>query len=91
MRILPILAAIAAFLVLPSQHADATPAPAPDVHTSDHFTCTFYLAMHGYSGLIVDIGCADGERGSMVLCVGTLRIAGVPEPIAQEACRRAAE
>lgn len=44
----------------------------------------------GYSGKIVDIGCADGARGNQVLCKGSLRIAGMPEALAEEACRRAA-
>lgn len=57
---------------------------------ADQFDCTFYLMSQGYSGKIVDIGCADGARGNPVLCKGSLRIAGVPDAIAEEACRRAA-
>jgi hypothetical protein len=51
--------------------------------------CTFYLGMKGYSGKIVEMGCASGADGNPVLCVGSLRIAGVPDAIAEEACRRA--
>jgi hypothetical protein len=57
--------------------------------TRSQFSCTFYLMTQGYSGKIVDIGCADGARGNEVLCRGSLRIAGVPAAIAEEACRRA--
>lgn len=57
---------------------------------ADHFACTFYLASQGYSGYIVEVGCADGVRGNPTLCMGSLRIAGVPEAIAREGCRRAA-
>ncbi|MCP2241610.1 hypothetical protein [Lentzea aerocolonigenes] len=60
------------------------------VATADQFGCTFYAASQGYSGKIVDIGCADGARGNRVLCLGSLRIAGMPDAIAEEACRRAA-
>lgn len=60
------------------------------VASATQFDCTFYAASQGYSGKIVDIGCADGARGEQVLCKWSLRIAGVPEVIAVEACRRAA-
>lgn len=60
------------------------------VAAADQFGCTFYAASQGYSGKIVDIGCADGARGELVLCKGSLRIAGMPEAVAEEACRRAA-
>ncbi|WP_367128631.1 hypothetical protein [Saccharothrix sp. HUAS TT1] len=57
----------------------------------DQWNCAFYLASQGYSGKLVDIGCASGAQGDEVLCLGTLRIAGVPEGLVEEACRRAAE
>ncbi|GAA3670805.1 hypothetical protein GCM10022267_67060 [Lentzea roselyniae] len=60
------------------------------VASADQFDCTFYAMTQGYSGKIVDIGCADGAEGNLVLCKGSLRIAGMPEGIAEEACRRAA-
>jgi hypothetical protein len=46
--------------------------------------------VHDHSGTIVEIGCDLGEQGEQVLCAGTLRIAGVPEDLAREACRLAA-
>jgi hypothetical protein len=58
--------------------------------SADQFDCTFYLLFQGYSGKIVDIGCNFGAQGNQVLCEGSLRIAGVPDGIGQEACRRAA-
>jgi hypothetical protein len=61
----------------------ATPAAA------DQFDCTFYLLTQGYGGTIVDIGCDFGAQGNQVICTGSLRIAGVPDGIAGEACRRA--
>jgi hypothetical protein len=75
---------LVAGLTIGSAVAGATTAAA------DHFGCTFYLSGQGYSGYIVDIGCADGVRGNPTLCMGSLRIAGVPEAIAREGCRRAA-
>ena len=60
------------------------------VAAADQWDCTFYLMGQGYSGKIVDIGCADGAAGNQVLCKGSLRIAGVPDAIAAEGCRRAA-
>ena len=60
------------------------------VAAADQFDCTFYAMTQGYSGKIVDIGCADGARGNQILCKGSLRIAGMPDAIAEEACRRAA-
>jgi hypothetical protein len=88
MRILTILAAVVALLAVPAPRADATPAGA--AVASDQFDCFFYLFMQGYSGKLVDIGCASGAQGDEVICEGTLRIAGVPDAIAEEACRRAA-
>lgn len=58
--------------------------------TADRFDCTSYLHFQGYGGKIVDIGCNFGAQGDEVICVGSLQIAGVPDDIAQEACRRAA-
>jgi hypothetical protein len=60
------------------------------VAAADQWDCTFYLFMEGYSGKIVDIGCAFGAQGDQVICEGSLRIAGVPDDIGLEACRRAA-
>lgn len=60
------------------------------VASATQFDCTFYLMSQGYSGKIVDIGCAAGTEGNQVICKGSLRIAGVPDAIAEEACRRAA-
>jgi hypothetical protein len=57
---------------------------------ADQFDCTFYLLFEGYGGKIVDIGCNFGAQGDEVICLGSLQIAGVPDDIAQEACRRAA-
>lgn len=57
---------------------------------ADQWDCTFHLLSQGYSGKIVDIGCASGSEGDAVVCVGSLRIAGVPQALAEEACRRAA-
>lgn len=62
----------------------ATPAAA------DQWDCTFYLFMNGHGGKIVDIGCNFGAQGDQVICLGSLQIAGVPDGIADEACRRAA-
>ncbi len=59
------------------------------VATADQFGCTFYLLGQGYGGKIVDIGCAYGAQGNQVICEGSLRIAGVPDDIGREACRRA--
>jgi hypothetical protein len=58
--------------------------------TADQFDCTFYLFFEGYGGKIVDIGCNFGAQGDEVICLGSLQIAGVPDDIAAEACRRAA-
>lgn len=63
--------------------AGGTPAAA------DQWDCTFYLLTQGYGGKIVDIGCAAGADGNLVICEGSLRIAGVPDGIGREACRRA--
>jgi hypothetical protein len=60
------------------------------VAAADQWDCTFYLLGQGYGGKIVDIGCAYGAKGNQVICEGSLRIAGVPDDIGQEACRRAA-
>jgi hypothetical protein len=60
------------------------------VAAADQFDCTFYLLGQGYGGKIVDIGCAYGAQGNQVICEGSLRIAGVPDDIGREACRRAA-
>jgi hypothetical protein len=57
---------------------------------ADQFGCTFYLLSQGYSGYIPDTGCAYGAQGDQILCEGSLRIAGVPDAIGREACRRAA-
>lgn len=57
---------------------------------ADQWDCTFYLFMEDYSGKIVEIGCASGAQGNQVICEGSLRIAGVPDDIGLEACRRAA-
>jgi len=57
---------------------------------ADRFDCTFYLLGHGYGGKIVDIGCTYGAQGEQILCEGSLRIAGVPDELGREACRRAA-
>jgi hypothetical protein len=84
MRILTILATAAAILAVPAPRAEATPT------AGNQFDCFFYLFMQGYSGKLVDIGCASGAQGNEVICEGTLRIAGVPDPIGEEACRRAA-
>jgi hypothetical protein len=46
--------------------------------------------MEGYGGKIVDIGCNFGAQGDQVICEGSLGIAGVPDDIGREACRRAA-
>ncbi len=61
------------------------------VTAANQWACAFYLASQGYSGLLVDIGCASGAGGDAVICRGTLRIAGVPAAIAEEGCRKAAE
>ena len=58
--------------------------------SATQWDCTFYLMAKGYSGKIVDMGCAAGAEGNPVICEGSLRIAGVPDVIGQEACRRAA-
>lgn len=60
------------------------------VAAADQWDCTFYLFIEGYSGKIVDIGCNFGAQGDQVICEGSLRIAGVPDDIGREACRRAA-
>lgn len=57
---------------------------------ADQWDCTFYLSMAGYGGKIVDIGCSYGAQGNQVICEGSLRIAGVPDALGLEACRRAA-
>lgn len=57
---------------------------------ADQLDCTFYLFFQGYSGKIVDIGCNSGAQGDRIICEGSLRIAGVPDDIGREACRRAA-
>jgi hypothetical protein len=62
----------------------------PTVAAADQWDCTFYLLTEGYSGKIVDIGCAYGAQGDQVICEGSLRIAGVPDDTGREACRRAA-
>ncbi|MFC4857941.1 hypothetical protein [Actinophytocola glycyrrhizae] len=77
-------AALAAGLSVASAVAGHTPAAA------DQLDCSFYLAFQGYSGKIVDIGCNFGAQGDQVICEGSLRIAGVPDDIGREACRRAA-
>jgi hypothetical protein len=58
--------------------------------TATQWDCTFYLFVNDYSGKIVEIGCASGADGNQVICEGSLRIAGVPDVIGREACRRAA-
>jgi hypothetical protein len=57
---------------------------------ADQFDCTFYVLDEGYGGKIVEIGCSFGAQGNQVICEGSLRIAGVPDDIGEEACRRAA-
>lgn len=70
--------------------AAASMVATPAVASADQWECTFYLFMEGYGGKIVDIGCNFGAQGNMVICEGSLQIAGVPDDIGQEACRRAA-
>ena len=77
-------AALLAMVSIGSVTAGATPAAA------DQLDCTFYLYFEGYGGKIVDIGCNFGAQGDEVICLGSLQIAGVPDDIAAEACRRAA-
>jgi hypothetical protein len=68
----------------------ATMAATPAVASADAWDCSFYLLFEGYGGKIVDIGCNFGSQGNQVICLGSLQIAGVPDGIAEEACRRAA-
>ena len=58
--------------------------------TADQWDCTFYLFTQGYGGYYVDIGCNYGAQGNESICLFSLRIAGVPDATADEACRRAA-
>jgi hypothetical protein len=77
-------AALVAGLSVASAVAGSTPAAA------DQLDCSFYLFFQGYGGKIVDIGCNFGAQGNQVICEGSLRIAGVPDDIGREGCRRAA-
>ncbi|MFC5056452.1 hypothetical protein [Saccharothrix xinjiangensis] len=71
-----------------------TAAPAitgTSVAGADSLDCKFYLFFEGFSGKLVDIGCASGANGDAVLCDFGLQIAGVqPQEVIDEACRRAA-
>lgn len=76
--------ALVAGMALAAVVTGGTPAAA------EQWGCTFYLFTQGYSGKIVDMGCAAGADGNLIICEGSLRIAGVPDAIGREACRRAA-